>query len=168
MPTGIGMNPGATWTALVDGKNSSPGQIVEDYLGNRFICLQAGSACSAFSTVIWGTLSNTADFQAFPVTTTNIAAQAVRGRMSLAVPQTDAASAAYFWAQIYGRGKVVVLTACNPNTPLYTTGTAGALDDTIVTAGIVYGISLEATASGTTAITAWINWPIMGVNPDSA
>lgn len=163
----IGANINQSFTSLTQGNTHGLGDRAEGAQGQEYIFCQAGSAVAAFDTCIIGTLSNGPDFQAFPVTTTNVAAAPVGGKI-MGIAQAAAASAEYFWACIYGKTKLTVLTAALPNVPLYTTATAGALDDTIVTAGIINGLRLESTASGTTSITAFASWPTHVVNVDSA
>lgn len=163
----VGGNITKSYANLTDGTSFGLGDRYEDHRGNEYVFVQAGSAVAQFDACIIGALSGDPTYQAFPVTSTNVAGAQMGGPF-VGVAQAAAASAEYFWACIYGRSRVTVLTACLPNVPLYTTATAGALDDAIVTAGTLLGIRLELTASGTTAITAFLQWPSRGVNPDAA
>jgi hypothetical protein len=53
----------------------------------------------------------------------------------------------YFWCQILGAGTVRVASACASETTLYTTATAGRLDDASASQTIIKGIELTATAA---------------------
>jgi hypothetical protein len=59
------------------------------------------------------------------------------------------ASAEYGWVQLGGKPRVLVAANCQPSVPLFTTATAGVLDDATVTAGLIAG--LVATTSTVTA-----------------
>lgn len=82
-----------------------------------------------------------------PVTTTNALTS-----QRLAVAQTAIASASYGWVYVSGnnlRGKCLI--ACQPAVPLYTTATAGSLDDAIVTAGYCLGVVAMSSATSASA-----------------
>lgn len=82
-----------------------------------------------------------------PITTTNAATGA---RIGFA--QTALASGAYGWVYTTGNNlRVNTLIACQPNVPLFTTATAGSLDDTTVTAGYVLGVVLKSSATSASA-----------------
>lgn len=85
---------------------------------------------------------------AVPVTTTN---SAVSKRIAFA--QTAIAAASFGWVQT--GGKFLVKGAANlaPAVPLYTTATAGVLDDATVSGGLVLGVVATGTISNATAIT---------------
>jgi hypothetical protein len=50
-----------------------------------------------------------------------------------------------------------LLIACNPKVPLYTTGTAGKLDDTTVSAGFIQGIVANTSATSASAPYCMVN-----------
>jgi hypothetical protein len=96
-------------------------------------------------------------------TSTNAAAGQAAGRRAGVVVATIAsvASVQYGWVQVYGVGAVAALTLCVLNTPLYTTATAGAVDDTATV--LVNGIVLNSTVGGSTAVTpCTLNYPFLG------
>jgi hypothetical protein len=98
-----------------------------------------------------------ADNKAVPVTTTN-AADSKR----FAVAQVSIASGSFGWVQSGGVMRVNLAASCNPAVPLFTTATAGVLDDATVSGGgvgLVAGIVATATASGATAITCVAGFP---------
>jgi hypothetical protein len=61
--------------------------------------------------------------------------------------------------QIGGKPRVKLAASCLPAVPLYTTATAGTLDDTAVSGGLVAGIVALTTASGATALTCVAGYP---------
>lgn len=82
--------------------------------------------------------------------TAALAAQAGR----VAISPVAAATASSFWAQRTGVfAGVRTLTGCLPNVPLYTTDTAGVLDDATASTSHyqVMSLALTATNSGATA-----------------
>lgn len=82
-----------------------------------------------------------------PVTTTNALTS-----QRLAFAQVAITSGDYGW--VYTRGhnlRVKTLIACQPAVPLYTTGTAGSLDDAVVTAGYCLGVVLMSSATSASA-----------------
>ena len=66
-------------------------------------------------------------------------------------------SGEYFWAQTKGQGTITLKNSCLPNVPLYTTASAGMLDDTSASQTRVYGVRSTdtATASGAAKV-CWI------------
>lgn len=60
---------------------------------------------------------------------------------------------AYFWAQIEGQGSVAVAASCAADVPLYTTSTAGVLDDAS-NGNIIHGVTTNAAvAAGSVSAT---------------
>ena len=60
----------------------------------------------------------------------------------------------YGWALRKGVGQVYALPLCAANVPLYTSGTAGRVDDTSTTQNKIQGLRLDATVGATAALTA--------------
>ena len=96
--------------------------------------------CSTLQTTVSVLVDNTV----VPLTTTNSAASKAVG-----FAQVSIASAEYGWVQLGGKPRVLVAANCQPSVPLFTTATAGVLDDATVTAGLIAG--LVATTSTVTA-----------------
>jgi len=121
--------------------------------GGQAMFVQAASDISQFAAV-----SVRSDDTAVPITTTNAA-----NSKKVAFAQTSIASAQYGWVQLGGVVRVNLLTACAPNVPLFTTATAGCLDDATVSGngvGLVVGVTnAGSTASGTTALTCIAAYP---------
>jgi len=121
--------------------------------GGQAMYVQAASDVSQFAAV-----SVRTDETAVPLTTTNAAAS-----KRVAFAQTSIASAQYGWVQLGGVVKVNLLTGCVASVPLFTTATAGCLDDATVSGngvGLVVGVTnAGSTASGTTALTCIAAYP---------
>jgi hypothetical protein len=120
--------------------------------GGQAIYVQAASTVSQYMAV--AVLANNT---AVPITTTNAATS-----KRFAVAQASIASGSYGWVQSGGVARVNLAASCLPNVPLFTTATAGTLDDATVSGngvGLVVGIVATATASGATAITCVAGFP---------
>ena len=120
--------------------------------GGQAVYVQAASTVSQYMAV--AVLS---DNTAVPITTTNAATSK---RVGFA--QASIASGYYGWVQTGGVPVVKLAASCLPNVPLFTTATAGTLDDATVSGngvGLVVGIVATATASGATAITCVAGYP---------
>lgn len=82
-----------------------------------------------------------------PVTTTNALTS-----QRLCFAQTAIASADYGWVHLKGNNiRTKCLIACQPAVPLFTTATAGSLDDTTVTAGYCLGVVAMSSATSASA-----------------
>jgi len=117
--------------------------------GGQAVYVQAASAVAQYDAVSVR-FNNTV----VPITTTNSA-----NSKAVGFAQTSIASAAYGWVQIGGKPVVKLAASCLPAVPLYTTATAGTLDDTAVSGGLVAGIVAVTTASGATALTCVAGYP---------
>lgn len=89
------------------------------------------------------------DGNAYPLTTTNSATS-----KKIGFAQVSIASAAFGWVQLSGKPKVAVLASCSDNVPLYTTSTAGSLDDAVVSTGLVLGVTIPTRATSVSNATA--------------
>jgi hypothetical protein len=98
------------------------------------------------------------DTQKAQMLTTTLAATCKR----VGFAQTSIASGYYGWVQL--GGKVLVNLAANaaPSVPLYTTATAGVLDDAVVSGGIVFGLVATTSISNATAVTCIAGYPHIG------
>lgn len=68
--------------------------------------------------------------------------------------QTSIATSHYGWVNLGGQIMVNVAAQCASSVPLFTTSTAGVLDDATVTAGYVMGLVSQQSISNATAVTA--------------
>jgi hypothetical protein len=117
--------------------------------GGQAVYVRASSDVAQYSAV-----SVRFDNTVVPITTTNSANSKVVG-----FAQASIASAYYGWVQIGGKPIVKLAASCAPFVPLYTTATAGTLDDAVVSGGLVAGIVALTTASGATALTCVAGYP---------
>jgi len=125
------------------------GTIVNTTDGGVAMYVVAASTIAQYDAcVIINTSSATgASIAAVPVTTTNALTS-----QRLAFAQTAIASGAYGWVYTSGNNlRVKTLVACQPAVPLFTTSTAGSLDDTVVTAGYCLGVVLMSSATSASA-----------------
>jgi len=117
--------------------------------GGQAVYVQAASDVAQYSAV--AVLGNNT---VAPLTTTNSA-----NSKAVGFAQVSIASAAYGWVQLGGKPVVKLAASCNPAVPLYTTATAGVLDDAVVSGGLVAGIVALSTASGATSLTCVAGYP---------
>jgi len=117
--------------------------------GGQAVYVQASSDVSQYAAV-----SVRVDNTVVPITTTNSANSKVVG-----FAQASIASAYYGSVQIGGKPVVKLAASCLPNVPLYTTATAGVLDDAVVSGGLVAGLVATVTASGATSLTCVAAYP---------
>lgn len=135
-----------TSTTLTQGKAFSLGDTTTDNAGNmyRFVQCASNATISRYAVVqING--SNVAA----PLT----AALALNaGELGIAT-DTAISSNEYGWVCVSGRVQALVGGSCNPNVPIYTTDTAGAVDDATASASQhhIFGLRAAATNSGATA-----------------
>jgi hypothetical protein len=117
--------------------------------GGQAVYVQAASAVAQYDAV--AVLGNNT---VVPITTTNSA-----NSKAVGFAQVSIASAAYGWVQLGGKPVVKLAASCLPAVPLYTTATAGTLDDAVVSGGLVAGIVALSSASGATALTCVAGYP---------
>jgi hypothetical protein len=117
--------------------------------GGQAIYVQAASTVATYSAV-----AVRVDNKVVPLTTTNSAASKAVG-----FAQVSIASAYYGWVQLGGKPRVSVLVGCQPNVPLFTTATAGSLDDATVTGGLVAGLVATTSAASASAVTCIAGYP---------
>lgn len=147
---------------LVDTTARFPvGTIVSTSDGGEAMYVTAVSAIAQYDCVaILNSSSATgATICAAPITTTNAAAA---GRVGFA--QTAIAVASFGWVHTRGFNlRVNVLVSCQPAVPLFTTGTGGSLDDTIVSAGYVMGVIAKTSAASASAVQCVAGNPVLGI-----
>ena len=124
--------------------------------GGQAVYVRAASTVATYAAV-----SVLVDNTVVPLTTTNSA-----GSKAVGFAQVSIASAYYGWVQLGGKPRVSVLVGCQPNVPLFTTSTAGSLDDATVTAGLVAGLVATTSAASASAVTCIAGYPhiLTGLN----
>lgn len=110
------------------------------------------STTSALST--YSAVSIDADGLATQLTTTNAATSP---RIGFA--QVSIATGAFGWVHLGGKPIVNLAAQCEDGVPLFTTATAGVLDDATVSAGYVAGLISVTTISNATAVTCVAQYP---------
>ena len=145
---------------------AQPGARVTSNNNGTYVFARCASDTNQYDCVIFGPYGDSASLtptQSFvPITTTNAAAQ---GWNMIGICQNSVASSYYTWVAINGMNlRVNALIACNPKVLLYTTATAGKLDDTTVSAGVVMGVVLNTSATSASAPYCNANWPHVAVN----
>lgn len=114
--------------------------------GGQAVYVQAASEISTYAAV-----SLFADNTAQMLTTTTAGTSKKVGFCQVSV-----ASAYYFWAHLSGRPVVNLAANCDDQVILFTTATAGVLDDATVSAALVAGVTSTVTISNATAITCLV------------
>jgi hypothetical protein len=167
----IGIDLTATYASTSAGSTSlfpvTPGSRVTTSNNGVYMFVRAESDIAAYDAVIMSTFADSASLtpvmRAVPVTTTNAAAL---GYNMVGFAQNAIASSYYGWVGINGLLKVNLLIACNPKVPLYTTSTAGKLDDTTVSSGYIQGVVANTSATSASAPFCMVNNPgLMTSNP---
>ena len=115
------------------------GQRARDHRGFEYIFVKAGSAITAGRTTV-------VDEEHGSHHVTN--ANSDRGDRA-GVAFVDIPSGHYGWICIYGVGNVRVAANCGANRNIYTTSTAGVLDDTASGQQLITGIYLTTARGGT-------------------
>ena len=152
----IGVDLTATYASTSAGSTTlfpvTPGTRVNTTNNGVYVFARAESDISAFDAVIMSTYADSASstpvLRAVPVTTTNAKDL---GFNMVGFAQTAIASSYYGWIGINGVLQVNLLVACQPKVPLYTTSTAGKLDDTTVSAGYIQGVVANTSATSASA-----------------
>lgn len=117
--------------------------------GGQYVMVRATSTIAQYDAcIIIATSSATGEsIGCVPVTTTNALTS-----QRLAFAQTAITSGDYGWVATRGHDlRVKCLIACQPAVPLYTTATAGSLDDAVVTAGYCLGVVIMSSATSASA-----------------
>ena len=129
--------------------------------GSEYVFVKA-SATIAVNNVLGITVS-TSSTSATPVYTAAPITKALADQMAeIAVAYVAIASGSYGWAITKGANAVTLKNSCLPSVPLYTTATAGYLDDTSGSQTRIYGIRSQktATASGAAKICWFSNMTV--------
>ena len=151
----IGAYTAGNFSSLTaEGKGFSPGDRFTDHSGQEWIYVRAGSAITQYDCV-----HVDASYDALPVTDT-LAKQA--GVLAFA-QVAAAASGEYGWVMRTGVPTVRLAASCADDVPLFTTATAGVLDDATGSASqaLILGLRANGSASagGVTAVACVASYP---------
>ena len=142
----IGLQKTAAYSSadITQGRGFAAGDEVQDEAGNIYRFALASGAVAQYDVVA--------------LTTANVA-QAVTKALAdtgpmLGVAQATLASAEYGWVQVLGVTSVNVLSTCSSGIALYTSGTAGKLDDTTTSQTKIAGVQIVASVTAATSTTA--------------
>jgi len=129
----------------------APGTVVQTTDGGSAVYVQAASEISTFAAVGFLTPN------VVQMLTTTLGATVKK----IGFAQTSIASAYYGWVHQDGNVKVNLAANCDDAVPLFTTATAGVLDDATVSAGFVNGVISTVTISNATAVTCIAGSPVV-------
>ena len=142
----------ANVSANDDTAKTAVGTIMEGGDGSLMMYVIATKTINQYDAVaiINSSSATGASIGAVPLSTGLVA---VTSRVAFA--QTAMPISTYGWVFLSGNSiRVNVLIACEPAVPLFTTATAGSLDDTIVSTGYVRGLVGMSSAASASAIPA--------------
>jgi len=142
MTSRIGASLTSPVTDLNEGKGFTPGQVLTDHRGYRWVYGQAQSAISAYNYVC---IDEVGDAYLGTKTLVDTGAQ-------VAVAPVAFAADEYGWFQISGVLSVLTAASCAADATLYTSGTAGQVDDSSTSQTMLAGLVLT-TATTTAAAT---------------
>jgi hypothetical protein len=154
----MGADPNGTYTATElqqAGRGFGLGDRFVDAAGKEYIFTVTTGAVSAARAVLFANdMSSCAHL-------TN-AQNNSGGKVGIAV--VDVASGSYGWFQIFGACNIRVAASCVGGAKLYTSATAGVLDDTATSQDEVLGVTLTTTIGGAEATAAGtVSYPIVSI-----
>lgn len=169
----IGVDLTATYASTSAGSSSfwpaKPGDRVNTTGNGVYMFCRAASTIAQYDCVAFAGLTTSATSadasnifcpQAVPITTAHVASAGPAGFGAVGIAQTAIASANYGWVAMNGTNlRVNTLVSCQPNVQLYTTTTGGSLDDTVVSAGLIEGLTIMTSATSASAPRCVANWP---------
>lgn len=136
----IGVDPTNTNTDVVKAGGFRLGARREDHAGNAWVFVKASAACAIYDVL---TIKD-------GYVTTPITAATAKTPMEVGFAQVAFAADAYGWVMTNGRPTINVLVDAAVDKPLYTSGTAGKLDDA-TTSQAIRGLVLTDTMTATTS-----------------
>lgn len=147
----IGTNTSFTIDTLNEGRGFSLGDRMVDQNGNEYVFVQASANIAQYDFV-----GIDEDFQAAPLSK----AMADDG-WSIGIAQIAFTDNDYGWVAIRGHGlEGNVLADCALDVALYTSGTAGKLDDDTTSQTKIEGlVAIESNGTATSNVTMIATWP---------
>lgn len=131
-------------------QNFPLGTTVETNDGGTAVYVQALSGVSTFNGVVINV-----DYTANALSTAAVADGSGTAKQ-VGWAQVSAASGSYLWVHTKGRPKGKLAANCADRVTLYTTATAGVVDDATVSAALIAGVVAKTTISNATAITLMV------------
>lgn len=136
-------------TAVPDaesGKQFSLGDRYIDYAGNAYVFISASTSITSYQCV-----AITSQYYGIAATSAAAAAASLAGIAGV----NGISAGSYGWVQTRGNMTVNVLSTCSASSWLYTTATAGSLDDTSTSQVKVAGLTINANATTPAAAAAF-------------
>lgn len=126
--------------------------------GGEAIYIKAGAAITAGDVLLINSTGS-----AVGITTALCDAGGTTPQQYIGVANTTLASGQHGWACTGGIpvAGISVLASCVRGSPLYTTTTAGALDDTSSSSHLVSGIQITTTATGAAVTAGFVTTPLL-------
>ena len=124
------------------------GQVVKTDDGGQAVLVEAGSEIAQYNAVIFQ-----ADSNGKVINLTTAAAAEGTGQKRVGWAQVSIASGNFAWVQTSGRPLGKAAANCADAVILFTTATAGVVDDATVSASLLAGVTSETTISNATAVT---------------
>jgi hypothetical protein len=146
----------------------TPGTTVATNNNGEAIFVRAESTIAQYDCVAIGFFGDSATAasgtpipRAVPATTAGVAAAGVTGvAPRIGVAQVAITSAYYGWVFVKGTAlRVNALVACQPKVQIFVTSTAGSVDDTVVSAGLIQGMTIITSATSASAPYCNLNNP---------
>lgn len=142
---------GIDWTAVETTPQFTLGELKQDRNGTQYQYVKASAALTVNETYIIPYTYTIASGNKLDQTTDDAAPVAV----GVVQHSSFTTSGQYGWIFVGpGVGSVKVLANCAADVPVYSTATAGALDDASASAKLVAGLKLTAANGGSTAAVA--------------
>jgi len=151
-----------TTPVLGGGKGFTAGTRATDKDGKEYVFVQVNSAVSRYDIV---GIPHDASFVAAGLSTTT-----APSAQEVGVALGAMASGDYGWVQVKGNARVNVLGSCVKNIALWTTSTAGSLDDATASNYLVSGIQILSTnpTASATNMEGFLNYPSILLRPGTA
>lgn len=161
----LGIDPTRVTTSAEFRLGSVGGYDHPTYGYQEYVYGKAGSAIVAGGVAVNLPNSTVVNGEWTALTTTN-AAQGTGGGAPLGVAQVAFADDEYGWFLIKGTGGVITYASAAVNTRLYTTATAGYLEDVSTSTLSVVGITLTIATGGASAVntSAKVLYPYVGIS----
>jgi hypothetical protein len=149
----VGADPTRTFSTLTDGRSFGLGDRYTDNLGNEYVFVLAGGAITQYDTVHVNS--------AYSANAITAALAITPGFVGFA--QVAFASADYGWVMTRGKPTVRVAASCAKDVALYTTDTAGVLDDATASASHhqIMGTLITTTQSTASTVVAVASFPMV-------
>lgn len=151
----MGVDVTAVSTATPD---YTPGARVKTSDGGEAMYVKASSTIVAADALLISSAG-----AAVPITTALTDAGTTTAHQIIGVAHVAITSGQYAWACLKGvpTAGINVLASCVRGSPLYTTSTAGSLDDTSSSSHLIAGIEITETATGAAAKAGFLSNPVL-------